>query len=168
MTEGEGAMRWHGYSYYEIPHCVGMTDQVDAGSFSKRESRFRSGTSVRNDSKRKADPRLQMSRMTARGKRRIGECFYLPFDSFLQRRGSIRLDRHEMARLQLQKTKTTTLDPRGQMSRMTARGKRRIGECFYLPFAPPYKGGETMGAMRWRGYECKNKNSTLDPRSGRG
>ena len=52
-----------------------------------------------------------------------------PLRPSLQRRGND--GRHEMARLQLQKTKTTTRDPRLTMSRMTE-GRRKRHEMARL------------------------------------
>ena len=38
----------------------------------------------------------------------------------------------------------------------------RIGECFYLPYTPPYKGGETTGAMTCRGYKDKERKTNYE------
>ena len=38
----------------------------------------------------------------------------------------------------------------------------RIGECFYLPYTPPYKGGETRGAMTCRGYKDKERKTNYE------
>ena len=38
----------------------------------------------------------------------------------------------------------------------------RIGECFYLPYTPPYKGRETTGAMTCRGYKDKERKTNYE------